>query len=173
MRTKASSWVCLSQGCYVHLPNRSGSPVRAQQYQPGLGTRTSLRLWLRGKLSLPGRALGLITVTAIRCHKSIRSLLFLGRRAVAWDGRDGMMKWPLGWHLGAGDAPGKGDELRLLGGDSMSLMMPLSPPEVTVPLHPAAAQLSPSPSPPGSPAVELGTGRRWQQVPAVPRLALQ
>lgn len=84
-----------------------------------------------------------------------------------------MMKWPLGWHLGAGDAPGKGDELQLLGGDSMSLMMPLSPLEVTVPLHPAAAQLSPSPSPPGSPAVELGTGRRWQQVPAVPRLALQ
>lgn len=34
---------------------------------------------LCGKLSLPGRALGLITVAAIRCHKSIRSLLFLGR----------------------------------------------------------------------------------------------
>lgn len=84
-----------------------------------------------------------------------------------------MMKRPLGWHLGARDAPGRGDEVWLLGGDRTSLVMPLSSLEVTILLHPAAAELSPSPSPPGSPALALGTGRRWQQVPAVPRLALQ
>lgn len=81
-----------------------------------------------------------------------------------------MMKWPLGWHLGAGDAPGRGDELRLLGGDCMSLVMPLSSLEVTILLHPAAAQLSPSPSPPGSPALVLGTGRRWQTGSCCPTL---
>lgn len=84
-----------------------------------------------------------------------------------------MMKWPLGWHLGDRDVPGRGDELQLLGGDRMSLVMPLSSLEVTIPPHPAAAELSPSLSPPGSPALALGTGRRWQRVPAVPRLALQ
>lgn len=30
---KPSSWACLSLDWYPHLPNPSGSPVRAQQYQ--------------------------------------------------------------------------------------------------------------------------------------------
>lgn len=42
------------------------------------GSRASLDLQLQGELSLPGRAPCLITATAIRCHKSIRSLLFPG-----------------------------------------------------------------------------------------------
>lgn len=47
------------------------------------------------------------------------------------------MKQPLRWHLGAGDAPGRGDELWLLGGDCVSFMMPLSSLEVTILWPPA------------------------------------
>lgn len=101
------------------------------------GNRASLDLQLHGEMSLPGRAPCLITATAIRCHKSIRSLLFLGGRAAVWDRKNGVVRWPLGWHLGDRDAPGRGDELWLLGGHHVSFMIPQSSLEATILLPPA------------------------------------
>lgn len=80
-----------------------------------------------------------------------------------------MVRWPLGWHLGDRDAPGRGDELWLLGGHHVSFMIPQSSLEATILLPPA----DPFPVTSWCPALVLGTGRRWHQVPSVAHLSLQ
>lgn len=52
-----------------------------------------------------------------------------------------MLEWPLGWHLGDRDAPGRGDELWLLGGHHVSFMIPWMSPLFCPQLIPSLAAL--------------------------------
>lgn len=65
---KNSSWACPSQGWYLHLLKPLGSSIQAQQSLWYQSISPSVAPW-QAEPSWE------ITVTAIRCHKSIRSLL--------------------------------------------------------------------------------------------------